>query len=123
MHSPHLTPKLRSEDYCRAVAEIRRCTLRISSFLPGFRCSAPSTCVGAHVGNVGKGMSTKVSDLMVVCGCLHCHDLLDRRDSRWTYLEENYAAAVAWRVVSALAETQGAMLAAGKLIVPKGTIT
>ena len=51
-------------------------------------------------------MGTKSSDLAVAAGCQHCHDLLDQRDPRWAYLMTNYPAAVLWRILKGLCETQ-----------------
>lgn len=117
MNAPHLLPKVRSEQYLHEVADLRVCTARVSSFVPGHRCSAPDTCVPAHLGNLGKGMSTKVTDLAVACTCLHCHDLIDRRDSRWDYIAEKYPAAVMHRCLMALIETQSLLVQRRVLIV------
>lgn len=118
---PHLIPKLRSPACREACAEMP-CTLRISNFIPGHGCSDRSTVVGCHGEGPDKGMSTKTTDVGIAAGCKHCHDLLDRRDSRWKYLEEHYAAAVADRIHKANKETLGYLLMMGKIIVPDGEL-
>lgn len=82
------------------------CALRISSFVPGHRCAPRDTVVPCHIGKVGKGMGTKVSDLAVAAGCLHCHDLLDGRDNRVEWILKHYPAAFWEQVLRGLIETQ-----------------
>lgn len=116
LYNPERLPKIRSR---KLLDEIRHmpCTLRIASFIPSHRCSPDDTVVPCHVQTIGKGMGTKVSDLFVVAGCMACHDLLDGRDKRWTWLMEHYPAAVMHRVVRAMCETQTMLMQAGILTV------
>jgi len=114
---PALLPKVRSKAVLGAVRGMP-CTLRIATFVPGHRCADPATVVPCHVGNLGKGMSTKVSDLSVAAGCMACHDLLDGRDSRRAWLIENYPAAVQHRALMGVLETQAMLLMRGALIIP-----
>lgn len=111
-YRPHMIPKLRSEEYLRAVAGLGVCTLRVASYI-GEPCAPASTCVACHLSGLGKGMSTKVTDFAVACGCHTCHDLIDQRDSRWKILADEYAAAVEYRMRLAMQETQGLLLDRG----------
>jgi len=125
-HSPALLPKVRSKALMDAIGGKTGapypCTLRIASFIPGHRCSAAATVVGAHIGTPGKGMSTKSSDLAVVAACKHCHDLLDRVDRRWTFLEEAHKADVQYRITAALIETHSLLLRDGIITVKGGDV-
>ncbi len=116
-YNPELLPKIRSDRIKQAVQGMP-CTLRISSFLSGHKCSDQSTVIPAHVRSFGKGVNTKVSDLHVIAACLHCHDLLDGRDGKWEILLDRYPAAVLQRVINAIYETQNMMLSVGAIIVP-----
>jgi hypothetical protein len=63
-------------------------------------------------------MSTKVTDLAVVAGCQHCHDLLDGRDRAGAdYLIQNFPAAVATRLTDALVETHARLVGMGIITV------
>ena len=104
-HRPHLLPKVRS-DLIMSSMRHYPCTLRIASFIPGHQCAHQSTVVGVHLPVLGKGMSTKGTDLAVVAGCKHCHDLVDGVDKRIHWLAENYPAAYHMRLLQALVETQ-----------------
>lgn len=120
--NPHLLPKVRSAAIMQA-ANGQPCSLRIASFIPGRKCAPQSTVVGCHLPTIGKGMSTKVTDLAVVFGCQACHDLLDGRDRAGAqYLMDNYPTAVATRITDALVETQARLLALGIIVVPDGEI-
>ena len=83
------------------------CALRIGTFV-GKRCS-PGTVVGVHLDGIapalGKGTSTKVSDLNMVAGCQTCHDLLARVDPAWQVLMNTYPAAVQRQIHLAHMET------------------
>ena len=105
--NPYMLPKVRSESL-RQACQHMPCTLRISSFIPGFRCSGDDTVVGCHIDKaIGKGTGTKVSDLFMAAACLHCHDLIDRRNiPGWAYIVEKYPAAVMERLLKGVAETQ-----------------
>ena len=46
--NPYMLPKVRSESL-RQACQHMPCTLRISSFIPGFRCSGDDTVVGCHI--------------------------------------------------------------------------
>lgn len=61
-------------------------------------------------------MGTKSSDLFVAAGCFACHDILDGRDRKGAdYIEEKYPAAVAWRVIAGLYETQARFIEMGMI--------
>jgi hypothetical protein len=102
--NPDLLPKVRSEalmDACRHMP----CTLRVASFV-GQRCAPQDTVVGCHLATIGKGVSTKVSDLYVAAGCFHCHRIIDGRDKRiLETIIHNYPAAFADRLMRANHET------------------
>lgn len=120
--NPHLLPKVRSRKLLDACADMP-CCLRIASFYPGHTCAAQGTVVGAHVPTIGKGVSTKVSDLFVVAACLHCHDMLDGRDMRrWAHVNERYPAAVMQRILDGMAETQSRWVQMGLIQVEGGRI-
>lgn len=91
-YRPHMLPKVRSRVLMDAVGGKiagqpqdlpMPCTLRISGLVPGHKCASRETSVFCHLGNLGKGTSTKVSDLNGAAGCDHCHALVDGRDNRW----------------------------------------
>ena len=93
-YNPHWMTKVRSEHLMKA-ANGKPCTLRISSFFPGYSCS-DGTTVGCHLPVGGKGTSTKETHLAVAFGCSHCHDILDGRDwKRAEYIVEKYPSAFA----------------------------
>lgn len=108
-----LLPKVRSRALLDACAQMP-CTLRIGTFI-GLPCSGQNTVVGAHIGSMGKGMSTKVSDLSVVAACMTCHDLYDRRSPGGTVIRDRYPAAFGERVLGALQETQARWVEMGLL--------
>ena len=119
---PHMLPKVRSEVLMDAIGGKLNgrpstgpmpCTPRISGLVAGHRCASSETVVGAHLGNLGKGMSTKVSDLNVVAACLHCHNLIDGVDSRWWWLMENPCFTTMQRLLTAQHETQAMLLDLG----------
>lgn len=112
--NPALLPKVRSRALLDAIRDMP-CALRISSFIPGHRCSGQDTVVPCHLPGIGKSMGSKVSDLFVVAGCFHCHQLLDGRDANQSVLIDRYAAAVTERMLRALMETQSRWVAAGLL--------
>lgn len=120
MLNPHMLPKMRSQPLLDAIRGMP-CALRVASFIPGHQCAHISTVVPCHVAIDGRGVATKGSDLFVAAGCIHCHDLIDRRDSRWTYLMDHYPAAVMSRVLAGMQETQARLVAAG-IITVKGAI-
>lgn len=104
IENPHNLPKVRSKKLLAACA-FMPCTPRISSFIPGHKCSPQNTVIPAHLPVFGKGVNTKVTDMAVCAACFNCHDLMDGRDPRWSYLMENYPAAVMSRLLNALVET------------------
>lgn len=114
IHNPHLLPKVRSKAMMRAIRDMP-CALRIASFVPGLTCSGQDTVVPCHLDRtIGKGMGTKVSDLMVAAGCARCHDILDGRDrSAREYVLNQYPAALADRMLRGLAETQARWVGMG----------
>lgn len=117
MLNPHLLPKVRSEPLMAAMAGYP-CSLRVSSFYPGHTCAPASTVVGCHLGNVGKGIATKTTDLAVAAGCANCHDIIDGRDiARRNFIEERYPAAYANRLLLGLIETHARLVADGIITV------
>lgn len=119
--NPQLLPKVRSESL-RASAKLIPCTARISLFVPGHRCASQDTNVFCHGGNVGKGMSTKVSDLNGFVGCINCHDLYDRRDKRVWDVVERYPSAFYERIMNATFETQAHWVSMGLITGPDWVI-
>ena len=118
----HLLPKVRS-DQIMASAAGQPCALRIASFVPGHRCSGTNTTIGAHLPVMGKGTSTKVTDLAVVYCCFNCHAILDGADGgRQKYVLENFPAAVVERMLNALVETQARLIEQEILIVKDGVL-
>ena len=110
-----LLPKVRSPALMAAIQGMP-CSLRLASF-GGMSCASQKTVVGCHVGSVGKGMSTKVSDLMVAAGCATCHDLLDRRNREGMNLADRYPAAWPSQILRAVAETQARLVEMGIIVV------
>ena len=120
--NPMLLPKVRSKLIMES-AEMSPCRLRISSLYPGHKCSGPDTTVGAHLPVIGKGASTKATDLAVVHGCSNCHDILDWRDTvRAQYITDNYPTALAMRLLNGLVETQAFLLGEAIIFVRDGEI-
>jgi hypothetical protein len=128
-YRPHMLPKVRSEALMNAIGgkfaghHMRApmfCTMRIAG-LVGLQCADRSTVVGCHSGSLGKGMSTKVSDLSAVAGCMVCHGLWDRVLTGWKslHLDPELKALMYQRVLTATHETQ-AMLVATSIIKVKG---
>jgi len=124
-----MLPKVRSEDLMNAIGGKVKgqyqtlpmpCTFRIAG-LVGLQCAHQETVVGCHSGNLGKGMSTKVSDLTAVAGCMVCHGLWDRVLTGWKEL--HHIPELKWvmfqRALSATHETQ-AMLTDLKIIKIRG---
>lgn len=110
--NPHMLPKVRSETLMRAMAGYP-CSLRVSSFYPGHACSPQATVVGCHVGGLGKGTGTKVTDMAVAAGCANCHAIVDRVDRRYDWIMEKYPAAFMERVLLGLIETHARLCADG----------
>lgn len=121
IYNPALLPKIRSRALLNGVRGMP-CALRISSFIPGHRCAPDDTVVPCHVGKIGKGLSTKVSDLHIVAGCQHCHDLADGRDNRIHWIAERYPAALWERIASGMMETQSRLIMAGLIVVPNSEV-
>lgn len=112
-----LLPKVRSKAL-RAAAEGQPCALRVGSLI-GLPCDPPSTTVLCHLPDGSGGMATKSSDLSAAFGCATCHDLIDGRHHGSAILHEKYPAAVMWRLLAGMAETQARWVEAG-LISVKG---
>lgn len=109
IQNPHMLPKVRSESLTRSAkfAEYEiGCTARVSSFIPGHRCSSDYTTVFSHVGKLGKGKSTKTSDINGIIACQNCHDLIDAVDNRVWWIIENYPRAFYERLWEAGCETR-----------------
>ncbi|WP_138069727.1 DUF1364 domain-containing protein [Sulfitobacter sp. EhC04] len=128
-YRPHMLPKVRSEDLMNAIGGTfsgrhvslpMPCTMRIAG-LVGLRCADRRTVVGCHSGNLGKGMSTKVSDLSAIAGCMTCHALWDRVQTGWRTLhtDPDLRAQMFQRILAATHETQ-AMLVQDGIITVKG---
>lgn len=120
-HTPvSLLPKLRSKDLIMATHEMP-CSLRIASFL-GRSCSGDVMAVHLDMAG-GKGIGTKVSDIMIVAGCDACHRLLDGRDGAgWAILMERHRAAVLDRCIRALNETLSRLIGMGIIEVKGGRV-
>jgi hypothetical protein len=67
------------------------------------------------VGNVGKGMSTKASDIELVAACLHCHMLIDMVDPRIHDVLRDRPVEFYRRLLSGTAETRAMLVALGIL--------
>ena len=119
--NPHSFIKVRSKAIMRAARDVP-CQLRISNFIPGHNCSDNSTSVMAHPPGVGKGISTKVSDLGTIITCYSCHELLDGRDSRQKYLLDHYPAGVQERITLGILATLQILVDMGVIVVPDGEI-
>ncbi|MBL4898095.1 MAG: DUF1364 family protein [Colwellia sp.] len=120
--NPHMLPKIRSKAIMQG-ADGSPCTLRIASFYPGHFCALPDTVVGCHLPIWGKGTGTKVTDMGVAFGCMHCHDILDGRNKpAQTYIMDRYPSALAERMLHGLTETQALLIQMGALVVPDGEI-
>lgn len=113
IQNPHLLPKVRSPALMQAMSQMP-CCLRITSFIPGRRCSGQDTVVGAHLPTIGKGMGSKVTDLAVVAACHSCHDLIDGRDSAGRdFIMTTYPTAVVTRMLDGLVETHARLIGLG----------
>lgn len=55
------------------------CTVQI----PGICNCDPSTTILAHLPDESHGMGLKAADIAACWACSGCHDVLDKRDSRW----------------------------------------
>lgn len=115
--NPHLLPKIRSEALMQSATMFPACTLKLGSFV-GIPCAPSSTFVMCHLPTIGKGMSTKVSDLFTACGCATCHDILDGRHSTGHDIRWMYSAAFAEQIMRAHHETMSRWVGMGLLIVP-----
>lgn len=122
-YRPHLLNKVRSKAIMAEMANFPSCTLRIASFIPGGHCAGRDTLVGCHLPTIGKGISTKVTDLSVACGCSRCHDILDGRDQNaQEYIANKYPTAMMERLLNGLVETHSILLQRGIITVPDGKI-
>lgn len=121
-YNPVLLPKVRSKAIMDAGRDMP-CTLRVSSFMPMWKCADDATVVMCHLPSAGKGTSTKSSDLYVAAGCAHCHDILDGRDKGASeYITTHYPAAYAERLLRGMQETQALLIERGLIVVPDGEI-
>jgi hypothetical protein len=112
-----MRPKVRSKAITSA-AKDKPCTVRISSFVPGYQCSGDDTTVFTHFGDVTKGTSTKVSDLDGGFGCANCHAIVDGVDrKRLEYLLEKYPAALEARLRASVSETLAILIDEGVITV------
>lgn len=113
-------PKVRSPDLMAAIRGMP-CELRLASFA-GKSCAGRDTVVGCHVGSLGKGMGTKVSDLSVAAGCHLCHDLIDGRNAEGLRLAAAYPAAWSLQILRAVMATQARLVGEGIITVSGGEI-
>lgn len=126
-YRPAMLPKVRSKKLMAAHANYP-CTLRISGIVPGHRCSSDDTVVGVHPerlgtgGVIGKGTSTKASDLYAMAGCFNCHNLISGVDPRIEWLMKHHAILVLQRMNSALHETLALHVEAGVIVIPDGKV-
>lgn len=124
-YRPHMAVKVRSKKIMDAYANYP-CTLRISGLIPGHRCSGQDTVVGVHPermgtnGVIGKGTSTKASDLYTMAGCFHCHNLISGVDARIAHILESHQLTVILmqRMNAALHETLALHVEAGVIKIP-----
>ena len=101
-----------------ASASGQPCSLRIASFI-GLSCSGTETVVGCHLPVTGRGVATKATDLAVAFGCQTCHDILDgRNQNALAVIREKYPAALGFRLLDALVETQARLVGMGLISVP-----
>jgi hypothetical protein len=120
-YRPHLLTKVRSKKLMRAMKHYP-CTLRIASFVPGESCAPRATNVGVHLPVIGKGTSTKVTDLAVACGCHLCHALQEGVDPRGAQIAALYPAAYHMRLLNGLVETHALLVQDGIIVVPDGRL-
>lgn len=121
-YNPEMLPKVDSPYLLKQLKGFPSCTLRISSFIAGHRCSGIDTIIPAHFPTIGKGRSVKVSDLFVGAVCFNCHELLDYRDRRMFELMEKYPKEIGKRIFNSLAETQSMLVGAGFITVKRSKI-
>ena len=124
--NPYLLPKVRSEILRQSIGgklpggiqtTPMPCAARLAGFL-GLPCEFGTT-VGCHYGRIGKGTSTKVSDLFLIAGCRLCHDLMDpERDPRGMEIAARYPRAFYERLRDAHHETMARWIAMGVLPLP-----
>jgi hypothetical protein len=125
-YRPHMATKVRSEKLM-AAHDNYPCTMRISGLIEGHRCSSQATVVGVHPerlgtgGVIGKGTSTKASDLYCMAGCFNCHNLVSGVDPRIDLIIQKHPIIFMQRMVSALHETLALHIDAKVLIVPDAT--
>lgn len=119
--NPHMLPKVRSKTITDFAAG-QPCELRIGTFL-GRPCWDNSTCVWCHLGNLGKGVSTKVCDVFGAIGCLGCHDITDGRDMRsLEQIAERYPLALGQQILQAQQASWSRLIHAGLIVVKGATI-
>lgn len=112
--NPHTLPKVRSEWLMGSARSFPACTLKLGSFV-GVRCAGNDTLVMCHLPTIGKGMSTKVSDLFVACGCATCHSILDGVHEASRLIRDRYPTALAEQIMRANHETQSRWVQMGLL--------
>ena len=112
MDNPHMLPKVRSETLMQAMRNYP-CALRVSSLFPGHKCAPQDTVVGCHLGGLGKGAATKVTDLAVAAGCMNCHRIVDRVDGKYDWIIQHYPVAFMDRLFNGLVETHARLVMDG----------
>jgi len=118
---PQRLPKVRSTAITSA-AMGSPCTARLASFL-GLQCESRATTVNAHLPVLGKGTSTKVTDMASSFTCSLCHDILDRRRPElFDAIAERYPAGIALRMLESLVETHAILIDMGVIQVKDARI-
>ena len=121
-YRPHMRPKVRSKKITDS-ADGKPCTVRVSSFFPGYECSGEDTTVFSHFSGVTKGTSTKVSDLDGGFACFNCHAIVDGVDrKRLEYLMEKFPAALEARLRASVSETLAILIDEGIVVVKGGKL-
>ena len=119
--NPDLLPKIRSDALMRACGSMP-CSLRVASFV-GLPCAPQATVVGCHIPTIGKGTSTKVSDVFVAAGCAVCHDIVDGRNKKaLDVIMDRYPAAFQERLMRANHETISRWVSMGLITVKGGKV-
>lgn len=121
--NPHLLPKVRSTTL-KEDTRGHECFLKLGTFI-GRPCTGPiseNVHLDGIVRSLGKGASTKVSDLNSVGACRGCHDILARVDPIWSVLVDRYPVAVMQQIHFAHMIELARWLESGAIVVPDGTI-
>lgn len=124
--NPHMLTKVRS-DAIMAFPKTHRektahCSLRLCTFVQE-PCMSRETLAMCHLDfTIGKGMGTKVSDILTVCACAKCHDLLAGVDPRGHKIRQQYPTQFWQQVLRAHAATLSMLVQAEIITVPDGEL-